>query len=62
MMFKIKQTNCLFVNFNKKKEKKLNEIGNISFFFFFFYNKKKKKIHAYIQTDRNLFRQRKNAQ
>ena len=31
MMFKIKQTNCLFVNFEKRK-KKLNEIGNISFF------------------------------
>jgi hypothetical protein len=31
MMFKIKQTNCLFVNF-EKKNKKNNEIGNISFF------------------------------
>jgi hypothetical protein len=50
MMFKIK--------FRKKKTK-LNEIGNISFFL---NNKNKKKIHAYIQTDRNLFRQRKNAQ
>jgi hypothetical protein len=58
MMFKIKQTNCLFVNFEKKK-KKLNGIGNITFFL---NNKNKKKIHAYIQTDRNLFRQRKNAQ
>ena len=58
MMFKIKQTNCLFVNFKQKKEKKINKIGNI--FFFFFNNNK--KIHAYIQTDRNLFRQRKNAQ
>ena len=58
MMFKIKQTNCLFVNFEKRK-KKLNEIGNISVFF---NNKNKKQIHAYIQTDRYLFRQRKNAQ
>ena len=58
MMFKIKQTNCLFLNF-EKKTKKLNEIGNI---FFFLNNENKKQIHAYIQTDINLFRQRKNAQ
>jgi hypothetical protein len=57
-MLKIKQTNCLFVNFEKRKQK-LNEIGNISFFL---NNKDKKQIHAYIQTDRYLFRQRKNAQ
>jgi hypothetical protein len=43
----------------KKEKKELNEIGNI---FFFLNNKNKKQIHAYIQTDRNLFRQRKNAQ
>jgi hypothetical protein len=32
------------------------------FLFFFLNNKNKKQIHAYIQTDRYLFRQRKNAQ
>jgi hypothetical protein len=48
MKFKIKQTNCLFVNFEKRK-KKLNEIGNISDFF---NNKNKKQIHhIYRQTD-----------
>jgi hypothetical protein len=46
MMFKIKQTNCLFVNFVKNK---LNEIGNISFFFL--NNNNKKQIHAYRQTE-----------
>jgi hypothetical protein len=57
MMFKIKQTNCLFVNFEKRK-KNLTKLE----IFLFLNNKNKKKIHAYIQTDRNLFRQRKNAQ
>ena len=55
MMFKIKQTNCLFVNFEKRKRKS-------KYFWFFFNNKNKKQIHAYIQTDIYLFRQRKNAQ
>jgi hypothetical protein len=34
----------------------------LEIFFFFLNNENKKQIHAYIQTDRNLFRQRKNAQ
>jgi hypothetical protein len=54
-MFKIKQTNGLFVNVEKRKQ-------NLDFFIFFLNNKNKKQIHAYIQTDRYLFRQRKNAQ
>jgi hypothetical protein len=54
-MFKIKQTNGLFVNVEKRKQ-------NLNFFIFFLNNKNKKQIHAYIQTDRYLFRQRKNAQ
>ena len=58
MMFKIKQTNCLFVNFEKRK----NNLTKLEIFLFFLNNKNKKQIHAYIQTDRNLFRQRKNAQ
>ena len=58
MMFKIKQTNCLFVNFEKRKK----NLTKLEIFLFFLNNKNKKKIHAYIQTDRNLFRQRKNAQ
>jgi hypothetical protein len=54
-MFKIKQTNGLFVNVEKRKQ-------NLNFFIFFLNNKNKKQIHAYIQTDIYLFRQRKNAQ
>ena len=55
MMFKIKRTNCLFVNFEKRKRKS-------KYFCFFFNNKNKEQIHAYIQTDIYLFRQRTNAQ
>ena len=58
MMFKIKQTNCLFVNFEKRKKK----LTKLEILFFFLNIKNKKQIHAYIQTDRYLFRQRKNAQ
>jgi hypothetical protein len=51
MMFKIKQTNCLFVNI-EKKQKNLTKLE----IYFFLNNKNKKQIHAYIQTDRYLFR------
>ena len=50
MVLKIKQTNCLFVNFEKKK--KTNGIGNI-----FFLIIKIKKTDTFIYTDRLTDRQ-----
>jgi len=62
MMLKIKQTKCLFVNFEKRK-KNLTELE----IFLFLNNKNKNRyMHIYRQTDRQRdfyqFKQRKNAQ
>jgi hypothetical protein len=51
--------------FNQSSETGLKKkLTKLEIFFFFLNIKNKKQIHAYIyiQTDRNVFRQRKNAQ